>query len=238
LASVLIVAYGLFYAAWMFRRDWEALILAALPNAMAWDDNSVGSFVRWAVYFSPYARIFEFLSGCLTCQLFFLLRRVHRPLRNEVIFAVGLVLVGITLGYYIYINAPAGQWLYQAAPAATAALSAMHQNCLFAPGIVLILLGLALGCQAARLFALAPVVFLGEISYSIYLWHPQAQKLVPVTGTGGYALVLIAVELGLACLIAAASYRLIERPAKLGLRALFRAGALSRDARRFGTREA
>jgi peptidoglycan/LPS O-acetylase OafA/YrhL len=71
----------------------------------------------------------------------------------------------------------------------------------------------------ARFFELRPLVFAGEISYGIYLWHDLVLRAV-FGGTlpgrlAGWPLVLAggAVALGVTVLIAWLSYRTIERPA-------------------------
>jgi peptidoglycan/LPS O-acetylase OafA/YrhL len=52
-----------------FRAHWS--------NFLPVSENRESSFFRWFFYYSPYMRIWEFLLGCLTAQLFLLLR--ERP---------------------------------------------------------------------------------------------------------------------------------------------------------------
>jgi peptidoglycan/LPS O-acetylase OafA/YrhL len=75
----------------------------------------------------------------------------------------------------------------------------------------LIVLGAAMGGPVARfLFANPVAVFLGTISYSLYLWHyPVAQWLQPARL--GYA-AFFAVAIPLCIAASAASYALVERP--------------------------
>jgi peptidoglycan/LPS O-acetylase OafA/YrhL len=81
--------------------------------------------------------------------------------------------------------------------------------------IAMLILGIALGGGAARLlFENRVVVFLGTISYSIYLWHfPIATWVawnvdVARIGLGAYAAITIAATVA----VSAASYYVAERP--------------------------
>jgi len=70
------------------------------------------------------------------------------------------------------------------------------------------------GSWVARLAAGPVLVWLGQISYSLYLWHVPASKLFSVSRLAGFGLPLFLVEIIrlAACLaIAAASYYGIER---------------------------
>jgi len=80
---------------------------------------------------------------------------------------------------------------------------------------------LSLGSTSAssgpsRLFSLQPLVWIGLISYGIYLWHwPLILWLTPVrTGLDGLA--LAALRIGLTVAVAAASYYIVERPIRRG----------------------
>jgi len=86
-------------------------------------------------------------------------------------------------------------------------------------GIVAVLAGLLVVAAAhpatatARLFALAPLMWIGARSYGIYLWHlPVVTLMAPEFGVrmsdGWRSLLQLAVTVA----IAAASYRLVEMP--------------------------
>ena len=58
-----------------------------------------------------------------------------------------------------------------------------------------------------------PLIALGAVSYSLYLWHPlvlEALRQSPLSGAGRAAVGALGV--GLSLLVAAASYRFVERP--------------------------
>ena len=69
---------------------------------------------------------------------------------------------------------------------------------------------------AGRLFSWAPLVWIGMLSYGIYLWHwPLILWLTPLT-TGLAGLPLAALRIAATLLIATASYYAVERPIRRG----------------------
>ena len=68
----------------------------------------------------------------------------------------------------------------------------------------------------SRVLSLGAVVFVGRISYSLYLWHYPILVWLGVEGAG--LAPLDAVALGLAAAVACASYYVIEKPATRRLR--------------------
>jgi peptidoglycan/LPS O-acetylase OafA/YrhL len=93
----------------------------------------------------------------------------------------------------------------------------------------------------ARMLGLAPLVWLGRISYGVYLWHWPLFGLLNHDRTGLAGGVLLATRVAVTLAVATASYWLVERPVRAGLpwraaktRAAVRAGR-SRSARRART---
>ncbi len=68
----------------------------------------------------------------------------------------------------------------------------------------------------AWLLALPPLVWLGRISYGVYLWHWPLFEFVNADQTGLQGVPLLAVRLGGTLLIATASYYLVESPIRHG----------------------
>ena len=64
----------------------------------------------------------------------------------------------------------------------------------------------------ARLLASAPLVWIGSISYGIYLWHFPAFVFLDAARTGTHGAVLFAVRCLATVVVAAASFYLVERP--------------------------
>jgi peptidoglycan/LPS O-acetylase OafA/YrhL len=69
----------------------------------------------------------------------------------------------------------------------------------------------------ALFLGLAPLVWLGRISYGVYLWHWPLFTFVNSERTGLRGPALLATRLGLTVAVAAASYVLIETPVRRGV---------------------
>jgi peptidoglycan/LPS O-acetylase OafA/YrhL len=82
-----------------------------------------------------------------------------------------------------------------------------------------------------RLFALAPLVWIGARSYGIYLWHlPVIVLLSPDHGFGVSGWWLAALQVGVIVAVAALSYRFVEMPIRRrGFRAFLPAGRGARS---------
>jgi len=190
-----------------------------------WLPELGGRFGFWLVYISPYMHMFEFLAGCLICQLYLNLRgQIVTRRANEIIFWTGLAWVAVLLA--LYLKTASG------APWASSSrlfdfIAFLHMTYLLVPGIVLMILALALGnCAAARFLAAAPLVFLGDISYSIYLGHTVAGALTPVGPDSAYPELKLFAGLAFVCFFAAGLYLCIEVPSKRMLRKVFTAKPL------------
>src|ERR1700752_1061991 len=123
------------------------------------------SFYRWLVYFSPYLRLGEFIVGCLVAQLYMALRG-HKIAPWEARTGAVLQLVGVSsivfLLYLIYRPSGGPAWLMPLA-----------SNIGMAPPIALLIFcGARYQTLFTRFLAAAPIVALGDASYSIYLLHP------------------------------------------------------------------
>ena len=88
--------------------------------------------------------------------------------------------------------------------------------CLLAAWLLLALGAGVPGGGPTALFSLRPLVWIGLISYGIYLWHwPLILWLTPAR-TGLDGLLLALVRIGATVVIAAASYYVVERPIRRG----------------------
>lgn len=107
----------------------------------------------------------------------------------------------------------------------------MHQThdqdpFLFRGGLVLLCLATAVllwsverhdSSPAARLLALAPLVWLGRISYGLYLWHwPVYVAISPAHTSLQPGSRLVAVRIGVSVALATTSYFLVEHPIRTG----------------------
>ena len=222
LAGLCAIAFAILYVVFATQDVWESSILALRPQFIASSADFSNSFLRWLLYISPYFHILEFTAGCLTCQLFLLMRRTGEAgwggdaealawLGAAWIIAAQLMLIavwylGYKSGFLSFVNF-------------------LHITFLMAPGCCLLILALALGgTSIGRMLAHRVPTYLGEISYSIYLGHPFAFSFMILIGLSQPTYTM---TLGLLLVIAGASafYFLIEVPAKDWLRTRFTGGA-------------
>ncbi len=212
----------LFYCLFLTRDLWEPLILQTFPYFVSRTDDFTQSFYRWLLYISPYSRIFEFIGGCLTCQLFLLARRhpgFLRQLRPGMMAGVAVAAIAVLLVAFDYVG-NRHQWLAVGDHSLAAFLVNLHMNFLFAPACYLLIFSLALGGSAvSRAISGRIPRFLGDISYSTYLTHPMAEPVLrrlPVHVSSPVAhLVVIMI---IVYIMSWVSYSAIEVPAKRWLR--------------------
>jgi peptidoglycan/LPS O-acetylase OafA/YrhL len=229
LMAFCIFAYAWFYALFYYRDIWEPEVLSYQPTWLSRTQNFNDSFYRWFLYTSPYSRIFEFIGGCLTCQLFLLARRrpaLSRPILEGLAW-LALAAIAAVL-FAVSVTASVGSWLATGNHSWSAYLINLHMNFLLAPMCYALFFSLALGAPFLGRALGSPVPrFLGDISYSIYLAHPIAQTFsnsILGISTGGAKDLLI---MGIILLLAWALYTTIEVPAKSLLRGLGAAYILS-----------
>jgi peptidoglycan/LPS O-acetylase OafA/YrhL len=121
------------------------------------------SFQRWLLYFSPYARIGEFILGCIVAQAYLIC--ADRPI-GATERKLGLIIQFVAffavmfLCFFIYTrNAP----LF---------LTNVRQNFALAPTIaVLIFCSARYSGVLTSFLSSRPLVWLGDVSYEIYLIH-------------------------------------------------------------------
>lgn len=181
-------------------RAWTAVILAGtFLVALAWSPRS-GVLPHAAVRVSC-----EFLAGAMLYRVLRVL--IHRPHGANVVFCLGLSLLVLQCLEVPGLGAKVG------ALAILVALSA-----------ILLSLGVP-GSWGSRLLGRQPWVYLGEISYALYLTHAPVQRvlkvLIPAEQFADESWLLrLSVFLGYLLLLLAAAallYHAVERPARLFL---------------------
>jgi peptidoglycan/LPS O-acetylase OafA/YrhL len=223
LVGFCIGAYLLFYVLFLTRDGWESWLLAHVSGFTPRTDNFNNSLYRWLLYTSPYGRIFEFIGGCLTCQLYLLLRGTPaaRRLPVELLGWFACVLMAVLVAVFWWAG-PREPWL---APDDSRLLSffvSLHMNFLLAPCCYLLIFALAFGRSSlSRLLSTGLAVLLGEISYSTYLGHPLAQSFVGNSTLGHIRHASTIITVVVIYIFSWMFYAALEVPAKTALRRLF-----------------
>jgi peptidoglycan/LPS O-acetylase OafA/YrhL len=142
----------------------DALVLPL--RLKAWEGDYGLSGFHWGLYFSPYARLGEFLTGAIVGQ-YFLSQKDHvRSMRNRDWWVGALV-----LGVCIFLMARGNYWILKK-PHSVTWLRVAISNILFAPlcaGVIYYLA--ALPCLLQRVMGSRVMVELGNASYAMYLIH-------------------------------------------------------------------
>jgi peptidoglycan/LPS O-acetylase OafA/YrhL len=220
LVLLCVLTYAAFYGVFATQGSWLAFVLARHPEFISTDVDMNNSFYRWLVYLSPYFHLPEFIAGCLTCQIYLLVRRSRAPIRAGIVEILGWSGVAWLVAALALLVA---RWDFDVGRQFLAFVVFLHMNFLMAPGCCLLILALALGGSSiARVLGHRVPTYLGEISYSIYLGHPFVSTFMVVIGLGA---AVYAMTLGLALVVVWASvlYFSIERPGKAWLRGAFNA---------------
>jgi len=211
------------HPSWSISAEWFAYLCFPLFAFVAWRcrHRPIAAVAGAAAFLVALYAVFEPLAG------FSLTEATIRwgALRIVPCFAYGCAL------YLVYRRAPLKQagWLalgFAVATAASAALFAWDGVTVLLAGGLIVSLA-SLDNARAGWMASVPAVYLGEISYSIYMvcvpWKLLAVNLAARAADAPDKQLQIFVWLAVVALIpvvAAVSYHLVEHPARRGLRAL------------------
>jgi peptidoglycan/LPS O-acetylase OafA/YrhL len=148
-------------------------------------------------YFGTDTRAQALLIGCALATL---------PLRRRRTLGV-LAIAGTVATAWLWTHAAGTDgWLYRGgltvAALAVAAVLAHAVACPTGP--------------TARVLALPPLVWLGKISYGVYLWHWPLFQFVDADRTGLSGVRLLLLRCALVLAVSTASYLLVERPIRRG----------------------
>jgi len=203
--------------------------------------NQIGggehSVYRWFFYYSPYGRVFEFILGCLTAQIYAVL--ADRPVspREE---RWGLILLSASLVFlfgfaYVFVFRPFG-----ADVAIYVTLLKQNFGCAVGLAVLIFCVSRYRSSTVAMMLSTPLMVQLGDLSFSIYAVHTWTLRIFERPsmdfryGMELEAAFRIVLAVALTLILSTATFRLIEVPA----RARVRKAVARRLLRSFGPREA
>jgi peptidoglycan/LPS O-acetylase OafA/YrhL len=177
---------------------------------------------QWLIYYSPYCRLFEFISGMLTARLFLSLRGTPAGARETKIASF----VAIGCGYFIAASVTSASD-YRTLETVSF-YDFIRPNLWNAPATIFLVFYVTRYESALRrLLSSRLVIAGGEASYSIYLMHLfvlshfyQAPRELSVS-SALEVMARISIYLLLTVAVAYGTYRVIEMPARLWIRAMF-----------------
>jgi peptidoglycan/LPS O-acetylase OafA/YrhL len=189
--------------------DW--LIELVQANLYLDEKVSAGAW-GFVTYFAPAVRLLEFVAGVLAAQAYLVLRARPSPSRKV------SVALPVALGWCFAVIAVGGL--------THPPLRNILPNMIFAPALAPLMLHLCLfPSSLSRLLSSRLLMFMGEISYSVYIWSffvltmlaasfhvPTWSPLAFANGT--FKVVVV----GVTTVVAYGSYILIEAPARRWLR--------------------
>ncbi|HEY7173680.1 MAG TPA: acyltransferase family protein, partial [Micromonosporaceae bacterium] len=144
----------------------------------------------------------------------------HRGASRHLFLGLLAAIGAVTTVWMWHYAADTDSWMYHGGLAAIA----------IATAFIIVHAVVSPDSPTARFLALAPLVWLGRISYGVYLWHWPLFEYVTADRTGLSRWPLLGVRLAATLAIAVVSFYLIEQPV--------RRGALTRFAQRRLTRRA
>jgi len=202
-------------------------------NQMGGGEHSV---YRWFFYYSPYGRVFEFILGCLTAQIYAIFAAHPASPREarwgRILLNASLVFL---LGYaYVFMFRPFGDNV-----AVYVSLLKENFGCAVGLAVLIFCVSRYRSSAVASMLSTPLMVRLGDLSFSIYCVHTWTLRIFerPAMefryGVELEAAFRIALAIALTIILSSATFRLIEVPARAWLRKL----VARRLLRRFGPRE-
>lgn len=236
MTTLCVLAFGWLWIVYDNNAAWQIWASHIFPGFVSREDDWPNSFYRWFVYVSPYTRIFEFFLGALTAQFYLRLREIPISSREQKVgsFVTTCAVVVLFGVFFLLICAfsPTCRAPFSYFSMNRGFVSFLHLNFLFAVPIAALIFCISrYPTTISRLLSTGPIIYLGEISYSLYLSHPLADQLLDAFPQGTqwwprYAFVVLKVLFTV--ILSVGTYTLIEFPARRWLRQQFRRIATDR----------
>lgn len=194
------------------------IIFLFLPNLIAFYIKLTADQSGWVIYFSPFTRIFEFIAGILASKVYLSLES-REPMQDRIAIYIAIILCMAWCGAILFVD------LFS-----KGRFAILLSNFVFAPAIApLLILSCRYDTLLSRILSSRPLLFMGEISYSIYLW--QFTVITGVAASYTYRIynringmayinscIKMAAIMGITTFIAYGSYNLFEKPTRRFLR--------------------
>ena len=181
------------------------ILVSLIAHILLFDINNISR-----IYFGTDTRAFSLLVGVVGAILY-PMERLHAkvtPQQNMLYSVVSLVSIATLITVMIY-TSEYNTLLYRGGFLLVAIL-----------GLIVIISSGKQHTLMSRLLSFKPVVFIGKISYSLYLWHfPVLVLTTPVSEIGNPNIIFVILRVILTFVLATASYLFVETPIrKLGFK--------------------
>ena len=181
------------------------ILVSLIAHILLFDINNISR-----IYFGTDTRAFSLLVGVVGAILY-PMERLHAkvtPQQNMLYSVVSLVSIATLITVMIY-TSEYNTLLYRGGFLLVAIL-----------GLIVIISSGKQHTLMSRLLSFKPIVFIGKISYSLYLWHfPVLVLTTPVSEIGNPNIIFVILRVILTFILATASYVFVETPIrKLGFK--------------------
>ena len=179
------------------------ILVSLIAHILLFDINNINR-----IYFGTDTRAFSLLVGVVGAILYPMDRLSERTTKkdNMIYSIVSLVSILVLIGIMIN-TSEYNTWLYRGGFLLVAII-----------GLIIIISSGRQYTFMSKLLSFKPLVFIGKISYSLYLWHfPILVVTTPVSEIGNPNLFYVTLRIILIFLVATGSYMFVETPIrKLG----------------------
>ena len=179
------------------------ILVSLIAHILLFDINNINR-----IYFGTDTRAFSLLVGVVGAILYPMDRLSERTTKkdNMIYSIVSLVSILVLIGIMIN-TSEYNTWLYRGGFLLVAII-----------GLIIIISSGRQYTFMSKLLSFKPLVFIGKISYSLYLWHfPILVVTTPVSEIGNPNLFYVTLRIFLIFLVATGSYMFVETPIrKLG----------------------